>query len=134
MDYTKEFLGCGWAFPIAVDIVSGRVKLASYEEDIEQAIQIILTTRCGERLMRPEFGNRLYEYLFEGDSYGTRSRIREAAEEALHLWEPRITDVEVDVEFPHGSAGGFSLNIAYTVRSTNNPFNLVHPFFLTEGI
>lgn len=133
MDYTKDFIGCGWAFPVAVNKASGRVMLASYEEDIAQAIRIILTTRCGERLMRPDFGSRLYEYLFEGDGYGTRSRIKEAAEEALRLWEPRITGVEVDVDFPDGAAGGFSLDIHYIVRSTNNPFNLVYPFFLTEG-
>ncbi|MDR1669902.1 MAG: GPW/gp25 family protein [Oscillospiraceae bacterium] len=133
MDYTKEFLGGGWAFPVGVEKTSGRVKLARYEEDIEQAIKIILMTRRGERLMRPEFGSRLHEYLFETDTYGTRSRIREAAEEALRLWEPRITDVEAEADFPQGSTGGFRLRIRYRVRSTNNPFNLVFPFCVTEG-
>lgn len=133
MDYTKDFLGCGWAFPVGADKATGRVRLSRYEEDIEQAIRIILTTRPGERLMRPEFGSNLHEYVFETDDYGTRARIREAAEEALQLWEPRITDVEADVDFPQGSSGGFRLHIRYKVRSTNNPFNLVFPFFLTEG-
>jgi phage baseplate assembly protein W len=133
MDYTKDFLGCGWAYPVGVDKASGRVRISRYEEDIEQAISIILSTRPGERLMRPDFGSRLHEYVFSGDSHGTRSRIKEAAEEALLLWEPRITGVDIEVDFPHGSAGGFTLNISYIIRSTNNPFNLVYPFFLTEG-
>jgi phage baseplate assembly protein W len=134
MDHTKDFLGSGWAYPVAVDKASGRVRLSLHEEDIEQAIQIILSTRPGERLMRPDFGSRLHEYIFETDGYGTRSRIKEAAEEALRLWEPRVTGVDVDVDFPQGSSGGFLLHIQYVVRSTNNPFNLVFPFFLTEGI
>ncbi|MDR1735337.1 MAG: GPW/gp25 family protein [Oscillospiraceae bacterium] len=134
MDYTKDFLGGGLAFPVGTDKASGRVRLALYEQDIKQAIHIILSTRLGERLMRPEFGSRLHEYVFAADSYGTRARIREAAEEALGLWEPRITNIEAEADFPQGSSGGFRLDIKYTVRSTNSPFNLVYPFFLTEGV
>lgn len=134
MDETKNFLGCGWAYPVGVEKASGRVRLALYEDDIEQAIRIILSTRRGERLMRPDFGSSLHEYIFENDGYGTRARIMQAAEEALNLWEPRVKDVEVEVDFPGGSTGGFILNISYIVRSTNNPFNLVYPYFLTESV
>lgn len=133
-DSAKDFLGRGWAFPISADMATGRIKLAEYEDDIAQAINIILSTRKGERVMRPEFGSGLHEYIFESDSYTTRSRIKQAAEDALLLWEPRIENVEIDVDFPNGLTGGFKLNIAYTVRSTNNPFNLVFPFFLTESV
>jgi hypothetical protein len=133
-DNTKDFLGRGWAYPISADKASGQIRLSAYEEDIEQAINIILSTAQGERLMRPEFGSSLHKYVFENDGYGTRSRIKEAAEDALRLWEPRITDVEVDADFPHGASGGFLLKISYVVRSTNNPFNIVFPFFLTEGV
>ncbi len=134
MDTTKEFLGRGWAFPIAADKATGRIRMAEYEEDIGQAIRVILATRKGERVMRPNFGGGLHEFLFEGDSYTTRARIKRAAEEALTLWEPRVTDVEVTVHFPAGSSGGFSLDVAYVVRSTNSPFNLVFPFFLNESV
>lgn len=134
MDETKNFLGRGWAYPVGVDKAGGRVRLALYEDDIAEAIRIILSTRRGERLMRPDFGSSLHEYVFEGDSYGTRARISQAAEEALRLWEPRVKDVEVEVDFPSGGTGGFILNIFYIVRSTNNPFNLVYPYFLTESV
>ncbi len=134
MDATKEFLGRGWAFPIAADKATGRIRMAEYEEDIEQAIRVILATRKGERVMRPNFGGGLHEFLFEGDSYAARAAISRAAGEALALWEPRVTDVEVSVDFPAGPSGGFLLNVAYVVRSTNNPFNLVFPFFLNESV
>lgn len=134
MDKSKNFLGCGWTYPVGVEKASGRVRLALYEDDIEQAIRIILSTRRNERLMRPDFGSGLHEFLFDNDSYGTRARIRQATEEALRLWEPRVKDVDVEVDFPNGSTGGFVLNISYTVRSTNNPFNLVYPYFLTESV
>lgn len=134
MDETKNFLGRGWAYPVGVDKAGGHVRLAMYEDDIKQAIRIILSTRRGERLMRPDFGSSLHEYVFASGDYGTRARIMQEAEEALRLWEPRIKDVEVEVDFPDGGTGGFILNISYVVRSTNNPFNLVYPYFLTESV
>lgn len=130
----KDFLGRGLAFPLAVDRATGRFKIAEYEDDIAQAIRIILQTRRGERIMRPDFGSGLHDFLFEVNGYTTSSRIKSAAEEALERWEPRIADIEVTVDFPQGYTGGFGLNISYVVRSTNNPFNLVFPFFLTESL
>jgi len=134
MDSTKDFFGRGWAFPISADKATGRISMVEYEEDIAQAIEIILSTRKGERVMRPDFGGGLHEFMFEGDSYTIRSRIKNAALDALTLWEPRITDVDINVDFPAGSTGGFVLEIAYVVRTTNNPFNQVFPFFLTESV
>lgn len=129
----KSFLGRGWAFPVLVNKATGRVKLSEYEEDIAEAIEIILSTRRGERIMRPEFGSNLHNYLFETADLGVRSQIKHEVLSALQLWEPRITDVHVEVDFPEGRIGGFVVEISYVVRNTNNPFNLVYPFFLTEG-
>ena len=63
---SSEFLGKGFAFPLGVDPVTGRMKMAEYEEDIRQAIYIILMTRKGERVMRPEFGCDIHNYSFSG--------------------------------------------------------------------
>ncbi len=50
------------------------------------------------------------------------------------LWEPRITDVEVDIEEDNEYQNKYLVNIEYTVRSTNNLFNLVYPFYIYEGV
>src|SRR5262249_44138111 len=70
---TKAFLGVGWSFPVKP--VGGRLRLAAYEDDVEQAIQIILLTDRGERPMLPEFGGGLRSYLFEPNSPATRRNI-----------------------------------------------------------
>jgi len=129
----KDFLGRGWAFPVAVNKATGQVKLSEYEEDIAQAIRIILSTRQGERVMRPAFGSNLHSFLFEIPGYGVQEQIAKEVVNALEVWEPRIIEVTAVAEFPEGRTGGFVVKIDYTVRSTNNPFNLVFPFFLTEG-
>lgn len=131
--FGKEFLGTGWGFPIQADPLSGQVQMASQEEDIRQAIRLILMTRQGERVMRPDFGCRIYDFAFGTTDYTSLSRMKHAVEEALKLWEPRITDVEVYVSVADGQSGLLHIGISYRVRSTNNPYNLVFPFYLNEG-
>ncbi len=60
----REFLGQGFAFPLQVN-PRGAVLLAAGDHDIEQAIRIILGTVPGERVMRPTFGCRAWELLFD---------------------------------------------------------------------
>jgi phage baseplate assembly protein W len=131
LDPAKAFLGVGWAFPPQPD-EQGEMATVAYEEDIRQAIRIILETRPGERVMRPEFGAGLHALVFEPMSQRTLSLVRHRVQEALVLWEPRIDQVTVQarLEAPHGR---LLLDIRYRVRLTNLFYNLVYPFYLTEG-
>ncbi len=128
----SEFLGRGFAFPPSVDPVTGQMRTAAYEEDIRQAIYLIIMTRKGERVMRPDFGCAIHEYAFDSMDYETMSRIEETVQEALILWEPRIRDVEVNAY--RAETGKLNIEISYVVRSTNNPYNLVYPFYINEGM
>lgn len=127
----KAFLGRGWAFPVAVD-AHGAIAMAEYEEDIRQAILIILGTNPGERVMRPDFGAGLRALLFEPINTNTMALARHRVEQALILWEPRIDSVGVEVraEPKHGL---LNIEVRYRVRRTNTFYNLVFPFYLQEG-
>lgn len=131
-----DFLGTGWKFPVEADRISGKIMEASGEDKIRESIGIILSTRPGERVMRPEFGCRIYEYLFEIPDFRVRSEMEAAVKEALILWEPRIRDIEVRVKTPGRKEADHcvQVEINYVVRSTNNPYNLVYPFYLEEGL
>lgn len=131
--YGKEFLGSGFAFPVEPDAVTGRIRTVSQEDAIRQSIYIILRTRKGERVMRPEFGCGIYDFAFETMDYATLSQIGREVKEALILWEPRIRDIEVEAEPDPAEDGKLLIQIRYVVRSTNNPYNLVYPFFMNEG-
>ncbi len=133
-DQPESFLGQGFRFPVQVDEATGRFKMSSYEDDIKEAIYIILNTRVGERPMRPGFGCRIYDYLFESMSYTVISSMAEAVREALLMWEPRIDDIQVDIDTKRLSEGIADIHIQYIVRRTNNPYNLVYPFYLSEGL
>jgi phage baseplate assembly protein W len=130
----REFLGRGWSFPIALD-ESGDIHLAVHEEDIAQAIRIILSTNLGERAMRPDFGSGLREMVFAPMSTTTMALVQQRVHRALIEWEPRIDVNEVKVGFDgrDPSAGRLSVDISYRVRATNTFYNLVYPFYLAEG-
>jgi phage baseplate assembly protein W len=127
----KNFLGRGWTFPLGVD-TTGRIALSEYEDDIREALRIILLTSKGERLMRPDFGASLHDFVFESMSATTMGRVQAAVTDALIKWEPRIQVIGVNVEVEHGEIGKLLIDIEYRVRATNNRFNLVFPFYLKE--
>jgi phage baseplate assembly protein W len=128
--FSPAFLGSGWAFPVAID--AGQTATAAYEEDVRQAILIILGTDPGERVMRPDFGAGLSAFVFEPMTPATLESLKQRVQEALVDWEPRI-DVETVTVTAAPDEGKALIEMRYRVRATNSHFNLVYPFYLEEG-
>lgn len=131
-DPAKAFLGVGWAFPLRAD-GGGDVAMAVYEEDIRQAVRLILETNPGERVMRPDFGAGLRALVFEPVNITTMALVRHRVEQALIVWEPRIEVMEVAVTANPQPRNRLDIDIRYRVRAVNTFYNLVFPFFLQEG-
>ena len=132
-DPSKAFLGIGWSFPVTPDTAAQDVASAEYEEDIRQAIRIILETSPGERVMRPDFGSGLQAMVFEPVNYATFALVKQRVEHALVFWEPRIDLHRVTVSTNADTRNCLNIDIAYQVRATNTFYNLVYPFYLQEG-
>jgi uncharacterized protein len=128
----KAFLGVGWAFPPCA-AADGSTALALYEEDVREAIWIILSTDWGERVMRPTFGAGLRSFVFGPLSQTTLQQVQTRVKESLVLWEPRINVESVNVTIDPKNQGVLLIAITYFVRVTNTLQNLVYPFFLEEG-
>ena len=133
-DTARDFLGRGWKFPVAGSTPTGRMRSVSAEEDIQEAVRLILLTGKGERMMQPDFGCDLRGFAFEHMDYTTQTQMEREAQEALIRWEPRITGVQVRVEQSPREDGCLLLNVSYVVRATNNPYNLVYPYYINEGL
>ena len=125
----KTFLGTGLSFPLRTD-ARGKITLTSGGQDIAEAIRIILSTRPGERVMRPTFGCRAHELLFEPRSPTTISLLQEYVYEALRMWEPRINLLHVNVSVDHGDMGALVAEIEYEIKATHDTRSIVHPFFI----
>ena len=129
----KTFLGTGLAYPVQVNN-RGEIAMVSGERDIEQAIRIILGTRQGERIMRPEFGCRVHDLVFEPRDATTSSLIRSYVEEALEFWEPRIQVQSVETFIDDENDGAILVEIEYQIKATHDTRSIIYPFYLTgEG-
>ena len=125
----NSFLGTGWKFPLDLD-VNGGMAMVSDEESIRQSIWQILSTAPGERVMRPDFGCGMHNLVFAPNTVGTAGQIINEVQEALIKWEPRIDVLTVDAIPDESKPNLLRIAIAYQVRTTNNHFNLVYPFYL----
>ncbi len=128
----REFLGRGWQFPIRVN-PRGGLSYSAAEQDIVEALWIVLSTAPGERQMLPRFGCGIHDFVFAPNSASTRGAIGNAVRKGLTTWEPRIDLVDVRVDSAPGEPNKLLIRIDYRVRSTNAFHNLVYPFYLKEG-
>ena len=126
---SEEFVGAGWSFPMRIDATGG-VALVSQERELEESIRLILATAYGERPMRPEFGCGIHDYVFAPADATTAGRIDFEVRASLERWEPRIDVVSVEVTFDPVDGATLYVDIHYAVRGSNDPRNLVFPFYL----
>ncbi|MFN2588666.1 MAG: GPW/gp25 family protein [Actinomycetota bacterium] len=129
MSATADFVGSGWAFPVRTSPTGG-IALSAGAREIEESIRIIVSTAHGERPMRPDFGCRIHDYVFSPASPGTIGRIRQEVRESLARWEPRVDLHDVDVALDPDRATTLLVQVSYSVRGTNDPRNLVFPFYV----
>jgi phage baseplate assembly protein W len=125
----EQFIGAGWAFPLRTDR-TGSIALVNREREIEESIRLILATAPGERPMRPEFGCAIHEFVFAPADAATAGQIAFEVRSALERWEPRIDLVDVQVQFDAVDEGTLYVEVKYVIRGTNDPRNLVFPFYV----
>ncbi|MEG4304896.1 GPW/gp25 family protein [Microcoleus sp. D3_18a_C4] len=124
-----DFLGVGWTLPVQLD-KGEQVLMAKYEDCVRQSIWAIVNTARGERVMRPDFGCRIHDRVFAPNNSGTVGEIISDVREALMEWEPRIDVLDIDMLSNPSQPNVLHISINYQVRTTNNLFNLVYPFYL----
>lgn len=128
-------LGRGFAFPVRRD-GDGRAHLAMSEGDacVREAIEIILSTYKGERVMRPEFGCDLDRLLFAPNDESSRAAAEFEVRDALGNWEPRIDILGIAAKAGGERGEVMLIEIRYRVISTDNRYNLVFPFYLDRAL
>ncbi|MEU9663564.1 GPW/gp25 family protein [Streptomyces chartreusis] len=125
---SSEFTGTGWSFPLRVDS-NGGIAMLTGAEKLEQAMCLVLTTYPGERPMRPGFGSRLRDFVFAGTDQGTLDEISREVLTSLTMWEPRTRVDDIEVTISPDDSCLVQIDIAYTIKTTNDRRNLVFPFY-----
>jgi uncharacterized protein len=132
LDQTKNFLGSGWKFPPRLDS-RGRIELVHQEQDVEEAIRMILMTRKGERPMRPEFGCQIHDLIFDPNDAATAGLARRYVQESLMRWEPRIQVLTVTANPDRQYPDRLLISVDYKLITTQERRNLVFPFYVIPG-
>ncbi len=134
---SNSFLGTGWAFPPSFNEETKSVEMVSNIEDINQSLDILLSTSLGERVMQPRYGCNLEDYLFESLSSSLIGYIKDRVSSSILFYEPRIMTESVDVT-DDGSfdliEGKLTITVTYTIPGTNSRFNYVYDYYQNEAL
>lgn len=123
-----DYIGAGWAFPLRTNSRGG-IALVRREQELEEAIRLILATYPGERPMRPEFGSRVRDWVFRGSDNESIAGLSLEVRTSILRWEPRV-DVKGVRVLRDGSDGSkLLIDIEYQALDTNDRRNLVFPFY-----
>jgi phage baseplate assembly protein W len=133
MSNEQSFLGTGWSFPPTFTSGGAEVELVSGPDDIHQSLQILLSTRLGERVMQEEFGCDLSYLLFEEVDQSLINSLTSIISDAILYHEPRISLDSLDIAESESLQGLVLISLEYTIRSTNSRFNMVYPFYINEA-
>jgi phage baseplate assembly protein W len=132
MAASTSFLGTGWGFPPTFNKNLLDVGMLSDEDDIKSSLEILLSTRQGERVMLPDYGCNLDELVFEPLTTTFKTYIKDLINTAILYYEPRISVDKIDLDDTNQVEGRIIISIDYTVRATNSRFNFVYPFYKNE--
>ena len=103
--------------------------LAGGEQEIEEAIRLILGTSFGERPLRPEYGCGIHDLVFDAVDAGLPGRSPRRSAASLARWEPRIDVTDVSAAPLPGRPHVLGIAVGYRVKATNDRRNLVFPFY-----
>lgn len=130
--YTS-FLGNGWSFPPEFSPESGEVLMTADEQDIQSSLQILLGTAAGERFLNPKYGLDMHPLLFEPMGTSAKTLLKDRIKYALLVYEPRINLLSLELDNSAELEGKIILILTYEVRTTNSRYNLVYPFYTSDG-
>lgn len=128
-----QFLGTGWSFPPEFKKGLNETKMSSGEMDIEESLQILLSTQLGERIMVPEYGCDLTELLFAPLDLSLKTFVADLIKTSILYHEPRIDAKKIEINPNNDLEGELLIEIEYIIRSTNSRRNIVYPFYRNEG-
>lgn len=133
----NSFLGTGWSFPPEFNKVSNSVELVSGIEDIDQSLNILLSTALGERVMQPKYGCDLTDYVFESLNSSVIGYLKDRVTNAILFYEARIRVEQIEITSSDSMElieGRFTISIQYFVPGTNSRFNYVYDYYLNEAL
>jgi hypothetical protein len=118
---------------------TGAVSTVAGDESIRQAVVLLLSTRPGERLMRPQYGSYLHRLLFSPNDHTTAGLAIHYVRQAVQRWEPRVEVLDLDAGADPLVPTRLDIRLRYRVRASlavelvDYPFDLGPASLATGG-
>ena len=129
----RDFLGRGWSFPPRFTRAAGGVDMLEEDADVASSLEILLSTRPGERVMQPLYGCNLSELVFASLDTRLKTLMADKVESAILYYEPRVLLESVKLDDRLELQGVVLIQITFRVKTTNSRFNFVYPYYEREG-
>jgi len=113
---------------------TGGIAMVAKQAAVRQSILLLLTTRPGERVMRPDYGCDLQRLVFSPNDATTHGLAIYYVRQALQRWEPRIDILGLDATSNKGDPGRMDIILEYRVLKTARRENLTISVSLAEEV
>ena len=120
----------GWAFPVGVNPHTGKTEMTEPKEDIRQSIRILLSTTRGERLLHPDYGCNLTQFMFEPLNYELVQRIKQEVYTSITKWERRIQNLEINLFQDTAEESRIVIGISYTISQLQEQDEIYYAYDL----
>jgi hypothetical protein len=112
---------------------SGGVDMVEGSRSVRQALLLLLSTRPGERVMRPNYGCYLHRLVFSPNDAATAGLAIHYVRRAIERWEPRVEILALDAGQNPERPELLDVFLEYRVRATQRVEQLAFSVNLTEG-
>jgi uncharacterized protein len=108
----------------------GRISMVAGAESVRQALLLLISTRPGERVMRPGYGCDLHQLVFGPNDETAHGLAIHLVRQAIERWEPRIEILGLDADRDPDRPDRLLIMLDYQVRTMPEADRLVVPLQL----
>ena len=119
--------------PVGLQLEHGRLQMVSGSDAVRQSILLLLSTRPGERVMRPEYGCDLYRLAFAPNDDMTAGLAIHYVRQAVERWEPRAEIISLNAGRDPDAPERLNIILEYRLRVTQQAEQLFFSIDLTGG-
>lgn len=108
----------------ASGFVGSHITLIEGDEVVKQALLMLLSTRPGERIMRPDYGCPLHLLLFSPNDETTAGLAIHYVRQAIARYEPRIEIITLDATYNPQQPSELRIQLDYCVIASQHTDSL----------
>ena len=127
LDMPEDWAGLSFSPTGGIETVVGR-------ESVRQAVLLLLSTRTGERVMRPDYGCDLHKLVFSPNDDTTAGLAMHYVRQAIERWEPRIVIERLDAGRDEAYPERLNILLEYRMNSSNTRDSLMFSVNLTGEV